>query len=169
MMCEECGQHPASALVVTDVNGKRNEMHLCQECMQKHTGIGFFHEFNEPSFTFHNILAGLFDPAGLMAQGQLQYKQKTRCPSCGLTFSDFRRLGQLGCSDCYKTFEAQLMPIIRRIHGSVEHTGKQASGNAVAAQNTRHLEELRQQLREAIAAEAYEKAAELRDEIKKLE
>lgn len=166
MMCQECGQRPATVQVTFIENGKKTELHLCQECAHNHSEIGFI---SDPGFTFHNILAGLFDPSNLVTGSQLQYKQTKRCENCGLTFSDFRRLGQLGCGECYTTFASELIPIIRRIQGRVEHTGKAASANAVAVNRQHQINELRRHLQEAINQEAYEKAAELRDEIRKLE
>jgi protein arginine kinase activator len=116
---------------------------------------------------FHNILAGLFEPEGLLS-GAVQARPRVRCENCGLTFADFRRLGHLGCSECYSQFESLLEPLIKRIHSSDVHTGKTPVRGG-AAKLRYELEEARRQLREAIGTEAYEKAAELRDRIKELE
>lgn len=164
MMCDECQERPATVMITRIVNGKKTEAHLCQECAQKHGDLGFL---SEPSFTFHNILAGLFEPEGMLA-GSIQAKSKVRCDNCGLSFADFRRLGHLGCSECYTQFEEQLDPLIKRIHGSGQHTGKMPI-RGKAARLRYELEEARRQLREAISVEAYEKAAEMRDRIKELE
>lgn len=164
MTCSECQARPATITVTRIVNGKKTETHLCQDCARRHTELSFA---SEPSFTFHNILAGLFEPEGLLA-GTTQAKPRTRCDNCGLSFTDFRRLGHLGCSECYAKFEAELTPLIRRIHGGVEHTGK-VPVHGRAARTRRELEEARSQLREAIGVEAYERAAELRDRIRDLE
>lgn len=165
MMCQECGQRKANVQVTLIENGQKTELHLCQECAHKRGTLG---PFGGPSITFHNILAGLFDPSNLVAGSQMQYKQTKRCANCGLAFSDFRRLGQLGCSECYTTFAAELMPMIRRIQGSTEYKGKVPS-NGSAVNTQRQLGDLKKRLQEAIVQEAYEKAAELRDEIRRLE
>ncbi|HHW10514.1 MAG TPA: hypothetical protein GXX29_11105 [Firmicutes bacterium] len=165
-MCDKCGQRPATIIFKLMENNKKTEIHLCEECAKSQSELNFLHE---PLFTFHDILAGLFEPGGLLTGSPMpQVKVKQHCPNCGLTFSDFRRLGQLGCGECYKTFAAQLLPIIRRIHGSTKHTGH-LPGELAAAGLSRRLEDLRQKLREAIAQEAYERAAEIRDQIKALE
>lgn len=164
MMCDQCQQRQATVMVTRIVNGKKSEAHLCQECAQQHGDLGFL---AEPSFTFHNILAGLFEPEG-MVSGVAQTKPNTRCPNCGLSFSDFRRLGHLGCSECYTQFETLLDPLVKRIHGSGEHVGKIPMQGGTAKLH-RELDNARRQLREAVASEAYEKAAELRDRIKDLE
>lgn len=164
MMCDECQERQATVMVTRIINGKKSEAHLCQECAQKHGDLGFL---SEPNFTFHNILAGLFEPE-VVHPGTVQVRSRVRCENCGLSFNDFRRLGQLGCSQCYTQFEALLDPLLKRIHGSDRHTGKTPVRGG-AALLRRELEDVRRQLREAINIEAYEKAAELRDRIKELE
>ena len=106
------------------------------------------------------------------------------CPSCGLTFSEFKTSGHLGCANCYKVFESQISPLIERAHeGATHHVGKVpkrllgggASGSAEArsvlgdleARNQRRIA-LRKQLDDAIRGEQYEVAAKLRDQISKL-
>lgn len=164
MICDECQERQATVQVTRIINGKKTEMHLCHECARKHGELGFL---SEPSFTFHNILAGLFEPESLLS-GTVQARPRARCDNCGLTFADFRRLGHLGCSECYKQFEDMLDPLVKRIHGSGRHTGKMPVQGG-AAQKRRELEEARRMLREAVSAEAYERAAELRDRIRELE
>ncbi|MBR5899913.1 MAG: hypothetical protein IKZ38_00795 [Clostridia bacterium] len=46
------------------------------------------------------------------------------CKRCGYSFADFKTTGLLGCPDCYKSFQAELMPTIKKIHSSTLHTGK---------------------------------------------
>lgn len=166
MMCEECGKRPASVHITKVINGVKSEMHLCQECAQQHGQMSIV---VEPTFTFHNLLAGLFEPGkGLM--GAQMVKSRTRCPNCGLTFADFRRLGHLGCDQCYDTFDAELEQLIRRIHGSTDHTGKvPPKHRESSAYKQRELEQLREALHTAVVNEEYEKAAELRDQIRRLE
>lgn len=164
MICDECREKEATVMVTQIINGKKTEAHLCQECAKKYGGFSFF---TEPSFTFNNILAGLFDPESLQ-MGGIQLRPKVRCENCGLTFADFRRLGMLGCSDCYTQFEDMLEPLLKRIHGGTRHTGK-LPNRSDAAQLRRELEEARRLLRDAVSVEAYERAAELRDRIKELE
>jgi protein arginine kinase activator len=164
MMCDECRKHPASVMVTRIVDGEKTESYLCQDCARKQNEIGFF---PDSGFTLHNILAGLFEPE-VVFPSSLSPNPKMRCENCGLSFSDFRRLGQLGCSECYTQFEAQLDPIIRRIHGDAQHTGKPVVKNRATALRG-ELEQSRRELREAVEHEKYERAAKLRDRIKELE
>jgi protein arginine kinase activator len=96
-------------------------------------------------------------------------EEEKRCRICGMSYRDFARAGRLGCSRCYETFEDRLDPLLRRIHGSGRHMGKAPAKASGAARARRELEELRRQLSAAVAQEAYEKAAELRDRIKAIE
>ncbi len=88
------------------------------------------------------------------------------CPRCGLTYGEFRRVGRLGCGTCYATFEAQLLPLLRRIHGSAEHTGCVPSEISGDHLRRKEIARLKSELARAVAAEDYELAAELRDTIR---
>lgn len=166
MLCEECGKHPAAVHISKVINGVKSESHLCHECAQSQGQLSFI---SEPTFTFHNLLAGLFEP-GKELKGTKVAKTKSRCSNCGLTFADFRRLGHLGCDQCYDTFQVELEHLIRRIHGSTTHTGKVPTGRRRSvAFKERELEKMRESLHEAVVNEEYEKAAELRDSIRRLE
>jgi len=93
-----------------------------------------------------------------------------RCPNCGTTYEEFRKRGRFGCQECYESFGPELDRLIKRVHGADQHRGKRpgarrrpqgAAGGGVA--------ELRQALARAVAAEQYELAAELRDQMRALQ
>ena len=50
--------------------------------------------------------------------------RRDACARCGATLQDFRETGRLGCPDCYRTFEAPLRDLLRRLHGSTHHLGE---------------------------------------------
>ncbi|MFO7264710.1 MAG: UvrB/UvrC motif-containing protein [Limnochordales bacterium] len=165
MLCEQCKQAPATVHITQVVNDVRREMHLCEQCAAQVTGdLGL----SWPTFSFNKLLGGLLAPdsvtglAGAPATGG-------RCPNCGLSFADYRRMGLLGCSQCYETFDRQLEPVLRRLHGNTVHTGKVPLRQAGRLRIERELERLRQELQEAIGKEEYERAAVLRDRIRMLE
>jgi protein arginine kinase activator len=91
------------------------------------------------------------------------------CPDCGMTLAEFRSKGRLGCSRDYETFRQHLTPLLQRIHNSTNHQGRTPGAPAQDLERQRHLTALRAKLDEAIRAEAYENAAELRDKIQTLE
>lgn len=45
------------------------------------------------------------------------------CHECGIDYEDFKKIKRLGCSHCYKSFERELAPIVRGIHGGTKHNG----------------------------------------------
>ena len=93
-----------------------------------------------------------------------------KCSFCGLTFGQFRETGRLGCPHCYQTFEAHLRRLLRRIHGSVQHVGKvYLPPDPTASEMEKRLDGLRRKLHRAIEAEDFERAAEVRDQIRSLE
>jgi len=96
-----------------------------------------------------------------------------KCQACGLTYADFKKMGRLGCGECYDTFRKYLAPLLKRIHGSNQHMGKtplktKAAGTKPGRKKA-DLQELKNKLQEAIQREAFEEAARLRDLIKEIE
>jgi protein arginine kinase activator len=95
------------------------------------------------------------------------------CPTCGLTFSDFRKEGRMGCGDCYDAFSEPLEMLLFRVHGDAEgkHVGRRPGEPAADSRGGRRAEiqQLKRQMLAAVEAEAYERAAELRDRIGQLE
>lgn len=167
MLCEECHKEPASVHVTQIINDHKTEMYLCNRCAREKGGTV---SPMEPGFAFHNIIAGLFDPESSPAGSGSLRSLSTRCPGCGHTLADLRRVGQLGCATCYSEFERELEPLLRRIHRSAEHVGKVPRFAQDEIHTIRRkLDQLRSRLSAAVAKEAYEEAAKIRDEIRELE
>ena len=169
-MCDRCGVRPATVHKVRIENGVRTERHLCEPCARE---TGEWPELSMgPSLfgsTLGELMKSFFDLPGLEAPvAEQPARTRQRCPNCGLSWADFKQLGQLGCSQCYETFERELLPVLKRLHGATEHTGKHPHQKGEAARR-RTLERLREELRAAIEAEQYERAAQLRDQIRALE
>jgi protein arginine kinase activator len=165
MMCDRCGQRQATIYLTKVVNGDKTELHLCKQCAEK--GDGEF--FKDMSLI--NILANL---ANAQAKQQADAAPPVVCANCGFTLERFRREGRLGCEACYKRFAPDLIPMMRKIHGSLQHTGKRPEKQATGAAPEKkkpisRVDELKLQLKQAVKAEEYERAAALRDEIRALE
>lgn len=169
MMCDRCGQKPASVFITKVINGEKTELHLCKQCAEEGED-----EFLK-NLSMVNILAGLTGGMGIGKTRMPQEEPRLICPECGFDLERFRREGRLGCEHCYEHFAPVLQPMMRKVHGSLQHTGKRpgvvakpvASRKAAAQPN--RLDELRQALRAAVKAEEYERAAGIRDEIRALE
>lgn len=155
MKCEKCGK-PATVHLTEVLQGEKIEKHLCEECAQLE-GITFSAEVPISQLLEEFILKG----------GEAQGEQQPVCDVCGMTFKEFRQDGLLGCPNDYEAFAEQLGPMIERAHGGADqHIGKvpHRAGNEEKKQNA--ILRLRVELKAAIAAEDYERAAALRDQIK---
>lgn len=153
--CDRC-EREATVHEVTIRNGEKVEKHLCDECAK---GDGLAVQQHAP-------IDQLITKFVMAQSGQQPAAKAGTCPCCGLTFNDFRQNGLLGCPDCYKAFESQLGPLIERAHeGATHHVGKSPRRVAGSGDRQERIRTLRKQLADAIAAEQYERAARLRDEL----
>lgn len=161
MKCQHCDR-PAVVHEVLIKNDKRTEVHLCEVHAAQAGYPVTLHQSLNP------VLSQLVSTASAMIAkgGQSAARTGTSCRTCGLTISDFRSTGVLGCPGCYDAFEKQLSPLIERAHaGAISHIGKvpRRGGGAHDVQLLR--QRLVRELDEAVAAEQYERAAELRDRL----
>ena len=163
MLCQNCGRNESTTHIKTNVNGKREEMHLCSECARE---LGVMDEFKIPSVAdmFGDSFLGNFLGAGAAAMNSLVGVE--RCHSCGSSFNDIVKSGRIGCADCYDMFSDKLEPSIRKIHGRAVYTGKIPESAGKGAQNERRLRELKSQMDDAVRQQDFERAAFIRDEIK---
>lgn len=160
MVCDLCGKNEATVHLTEQFNDQMRELHLCEMCAHE-KGQAALEQFG-----LSDLLAGLAD-FGLTPEGR-KTAQKVACPQCGMTYEDFRKIGRLGCGHCYQSFERYLSPLLKKIHGSTHHVGRVPT-QAAQVPSHDHLEVLRSRLKAAIAAEAFEEAARLRDQIRALE
>ena len=162
MDCENCGQHPAKVHMTEIVNdNEKRERHLCEECADKEGLLAV-----KQNFSISELLAGL---AASHLAGKAGDVPDVKCPSCGITFAEFQSAGRFGCAEDYEVFGEHIVPRLERFHDSSQHVGKSPRGGANSQERASYVLSLRAQLREAVAEEAYERAAKLRDEIKKAE
>lgn len=157
--CDLCGKSEATMKVSQlDKDGKVTEISICPECARQR-GL------TEVEKLKANAAEIITDLKTRIDEGDAQLI----CPSCGLSYAEFKKQGRLGCADCYVAFHDQLLPLIRRIHDAVQHVGRTASGGRKQAQVKMNVQKLREALSGAIQDEDYEKAAALRDQLKRTE
>ncbi|HSL92994.1 MAG TPA: UvrB/UvrC motif-containing protein [Bacillota bacterium] len=164
--CQSCSMRPATLHYTQVVNGEKTELHICDVCAGERGDLGFA-DFPASGFNIHSILAGLMHSEASTQGAKL--RQELRCPVCGSDYRRFAEGGRLGCGECYNTFATQLTPLLKRIHGNCSHQGKIPSRGARTILARRHIEELRNELRQAVEQERYETAAQLRDKLRQLE
>lgn len=160
MMCDVCGKNEATVHLTEIVNDKVTKLHLQEECA-KEKGAEM-----EEHFGLSDLLAGLAD---LGATAEPSIVDSIKCPTCGFTYQDFKKVGRLGCGHCYDAFKKQLAPLLKRIHGADRHVGKIPVTIGKTIKDTRTLQELKIQMEKAIQTEEFEEAARLRDKIRDLE
>ncbi len=159
MKCSKCGVNNATTHIRSIVNGVLTEKYLCEHCaaeedykLSADNGIA-------------DMLASMF--GGVLREPKRQAK---RCPVCRATFGDIANSGKVGCATCYSTFKEELLPYLKRVHGSTKHIGAvPTEGPFENPQKTVTPQELRTQLNRLVAEEKYEQAAVIRDKIKELE
>lgn len=161
------------------------ERHLCESCAAE---AGLLTQSQAPLSELLTKFAVQASGQGAGAGGEKEpgkpapagvARRVQKCPTCGTSFAEFKQTGRLGCPGCYAAFEAQLEPILDQAHeGGTEHVGKQTPVRGTpgaeesrerAQARTRRLEHIRTTLREAIESEQYERAAALRDELRREE
>ena len=112
------------------------------------------------------LFSGLFGAPALTG-GVSTSKSQKQC-SCGMTLRDLLDGGMAGCPDCYTTFEEELEPTVRRIHGKSAHEGRIPAKFRGKMDTKKKIERLEKERSEAVALENYEKAAEIRDQLNEL-
>ncbi len=162
MLCDLCGKNEATVHLTEVINDQTREIHLCEVCAREKGAAAAQH------FGLADLLAGLAD-FGVKPESKTAAAKAT-CSRCGMTYDDFRKLGRLGCGGCYESFEKFLSPLLRKIHGSSHHVGQIPPAVQTAKTAPRdEREQLKERLKAAVASEAFEEAARLRDRIRALE
>jgi protein arginine kinase activator len=175
MLCDVCTKHKATVHLTEIINDQVSKLNLCEYCAKKKGSQ------MEQSFGITDLLQGLVDFGDKSTDDS---PQKVKCHNCGMTYNEFKKIGRLGCAECYETFHEHLSPLLKRIHSSNHHEGKSPAGlktdatqeiikkeaaRSTAVKTQADLTRLKGKLKKAVQAEEFEEAAKLRDEIKKME
>jgi protein arginine kinase activator len=144
--------------------GQKIEKHLCeQHAAEEGLAIKSIHT------PINELLTNFVKVHSTGAPEQQQQPGMT-CDECGLTFAQFRKDTLLGCPACYKAFERPLSTLLERAHeGGSHHIGKVPRRAGAGEQRQALLMRMRKQLNDAVIGEDYERAARLRDDIRKFE
>jgi protein arginine kinase activator len=164
MQCQSCHKNDATVHLTEINDGVRTETHLCEQCAQEE-GVAV-----KSQIPLNELLSSLLAAQPEDAEGFGEGDQERTCPNCGLTLDRFRKEALLGCPHDYDVFEKSLLPLIEKAHdGKTSHCGKVPSKTPADTKKQMELMTLRQQLEAAVKNEDYERAAELRDKINRLE
>lgn len=111
--CDVC-EAEASVFLTQIINGQMTTVNLCENC-SKEKGVT-----NEAGFglaeAFVSQSTRAADPVADIA-----------CPACGFTAGQFRKIGRMGCPECYIAFQDGLDSMLRGMHKGIHHLGKRPS------------------------------------------
>ncbi len=158
--CQFCGA--PSTIHLTDIqNNAVRQMHLCERCGRERELLS---EAESPQLNLTALLQVLLTEMKTAATANTTKPNYTAltCADCGLKYAKFRTAGRFGCPADYDIFREPLLPLLERIHRSVDHAGKAPRSRRLKAE----VAELNDRLIAAIAAEDYTAAATLRDELR---
>lgn len=171
MLCEKCKKNEAKVNLVTIVNGQKQEIWLCENCIKDIVNIPFSNPIlKNMNLPFEGMLTEILSNVENNKNNVDNNKIKELvCSNCGLTYDEFKNTGKLGCSNCYQDFNVVLEPRIKSLQAGIKHIGKIPKKKGVELFKSRKLKDLKQEMQRLIVTEEYEKAAIVRDEIKELE
>ena len=164
--CGVCAKREAVMAFTHIVDDVKQTLLLCHQCASKkniEVRIAPAAQAKDAPVLVKEIKIELAKLAGAEGDGG------TRCSTCGMSYEEFKKIGRLGCPHCYDAFAPQLERLLKRIHGANRHRGKGPLEAAQSLQAADELERLREELAQAVAEEAFEEAAQLRDRIRVLE
>jgi protein arginine kinase activator len=164
MDCDKCGQ-PAKVHLTQLVGGQVKKIALCNECAGD-SGV------TDPTgFALADMLlppdGPEGSPTGVPVGGAPGSAEK--CPQCGFSLEDLKKIRRFGCATCYTTFREAVAEMVGSLHQGSTHKGKFPDGLMEKRQREMRLNELGDRLKRAVDTENYEEAAGIRDEIQQLE
>ena len=156
MKCENCGKNEVTFVYQSNINGKVTEKHLCSECAEK---LGYTQKLAAHS---RSMMQNFF--------GNSMFG--------GGFFDDFfspvpSLMGRM-LEDPFDDFFAD-MPALSAAPVQQEQTNQKQQDDLVGKEEQsrfaylRQMNALRMEMKKAVHQENFERAAELRDEIRKLE
>ncbi|MES2597752.1 MAG: UvrB/UvrC motif-containing protein [Verrucomicrobiota bacterium] len=173
MKCDVC-ESEATVFLTQIINGQMTTVNLCDAC-SKAKGVT-----DEAGF-------GLAE-AFLSTTAPESHSAEVVCGACGFTASQLKKIGRMGCPECYTSFRDGLDNLLRAMHKGTRHVGK-VPGRAPAVSPVSEAGEtpapvkpkaskkappapsvakLREQLDAAVRDERYEDAAAIKREIDRL-
>ena len=153
MKCENCGKNEVTCVYQSNINGHVEEKHLCSECAEK---LGYTQRINAHS---QRMMQNFFGRGSLFGSS---------------FFNDFFSPSLMGrmLEDPFDDFFAD-MPALSAAPARQQETKKEEDLVEKEEQSRfsylRQLNALKVEMKKAVHQENFERAAELRDQIHKLE
>lgn len=117
MRCSRCGSQIGNSYV------RFNGVLLCDSCARE---LKIGEVFRRQNAFFDQAFPMLDEFPGVFSSGSdLDFANaKIRCPRCGTTLRELESGGQLGCIECYNTFNESIMKNILKMQGNSEYLGR---------------------------------------------
>lgn len=172
MKCDQCDSK-ATVFFTQIIGGSSKKSSLCERCASE-TGVtdpeGFVSDDEDMSSLSEQAASAVDAPQqpSVSVQAPIREPGSHLCPGCSFAFDDLKKTGRLGCSQCYQFFREEIKMNLEGMHKDTCHVGRVPVGMLEEFQYRQQLETLEQEKAVAIAAEDYEKAGALHEEIEKL-
>ncbi len=147
MKCQNCGKNECSFHYTSNINGKTSEVHLCAECADK---LGYSNNvYFNTSDLFEDMVSDFFGGRR--------------------SFGGFGMLPRIGSLMPRSAFLPLEQPRTETVPAQQQEEPRQQAAVDPEISRRRELNMLREEMRRAAENEEYEKAAEIRDRIRKME
>lgn len=153
MRCDECGEEDDVFFIRRE--GSSDELRLCHACAARR-GYAGTESLVGADFASFLSLGDDENPAPGLA-----------CPACGQVSGALLSSGRLGCAGCVSAFRRELSLLWRRAGRPEGYAGKVPAGVRRGTPATARAWSLSAELEAAVGTEDFEKAAALRDEIRR--
>ena len=159
MRCEKCKKNAATVVMQQSSNGMKTDLYLCDDCSGD----------IEISLLIENIFNNFLSKVHTHSQDVKRTAAQPTCSNCGITFEEIRQDGILGCAICYQSFYSILEPLLINTHAAITHEAKLPKRAGVHLKRERDISRLRTYMQQAIDEEHFDRAAVLRDHIRRLD
>jgi protein arginine kinase activator len=156
MKCDVCNAE-ATVFLTQIINGQMTTVNLCESC-SKAKGVT-----DELGFGLAEAFLGAGNTTPVPGHPEV-----LTCPSCGFTSAQFKKIGRMGCPECYRTFRNGLDSMLANMHSGTRHVGKIPAHAIAASRRSATLAELQDSLHAAVREERYEEAARLKKQIEEM-
>ena len=166
MKCDGCQKREAALVLHMITNGQVATRSLCLDCAKK-----AHQEMAQAFSTMGMSMSGMDEMRGAAAEPKRENLRlpKMICASCRTAYEDINDETVFGCPKCYQAFHTQVIDYLSSIRGPEKQAinlEPQEKDFSFVMQGTET--ELKERLNEALRAENYEQAANLRDRLKEL-
>jgi len=173
MKCDFCHDNEATIHLIKIQGSNVEKINLCKECAKDFSFLTEKDSYNDLTRILYRFFnSGINEHhsgRNKKILRNISYSRNRKCPLCGIDLKTIKKIGRVGCSNCYNEFKDVLFPIIKSIQGSLENKGKVPIKTNRKIRLEKNIKDLKHKLKNEIMIENFEEAARIRDRIKKLE